>query len=40
MAPPPRRAVAEALNNVQGIEEKMAIDATNLVGVDPQRASR
>jgi hypothetical protein len=31
----PRGAVAEALNNVQGIEGKTVIDATNLIGVDP-----
>ena len=40
MAPPPTRAVAEALDNVQGIEEKMVLDATNLVGAEPQRVSR
>jgi 8-hydroxy-5-deazaflavin:NADPH oxidoreductase len=31
----PGGAISEALNNVQGIEEKTVIDATNLVGVDP-----
>jgi 8-hydroxy-5-deazaflavin:NADPH oxidoreductase len=31
----PGGAVAEALDNVQGIEHKTVIDATNLVGVDP-----
>jgi len=31
----PSGAVAEALDNVQGIEQKTVIDATNLVGVDP-----
>ena len=31
----PGGAVAEALDNVQGIEQKTVIDATNLVGVDP-----
>jgi 8-hydroxy-5-deazaflavin:NADPH oxidoreductase len=36
----PGGAIAEALDNVQGIEGKTVIDATNLVGVDPQRASR
>src|ERR671919_272101 len=28
-------SVAEALNNVQGMEGKTVVDATNLVGVDP-----
>jgi len=36
----PGGAIAEALDNVQGIEGKTVIDATNLWGVDPQRASR
>jgi 8-hydroxy-5-deazaflavin:NADPH oxidoreductase len=31
----PGGKIAEALNNVQGIEGKTVIDATNLVGVDP-----
>ena len=31
----PGGAVAEALDNVQGIEQKTVVDATNLVGVDP-----
>jgi predicted dinucleotide-binding enzyme len=31
----PGGAIAEALNNVQGIEGKTVIDATNLWGVDP-----
>jgi 8-hydroxy-5-deazaflavin:NADPH oxidoreductase len=31
----PGSAIAEALDNVQGIEGKTVIDATNLVGVDP-----
>src|SRR3712207_6785565 len=31
----PGGVIAEALDNVQGIEEKTVIDATNLVGVDP-----
>jgi 8-hydroxy-5-deazaflavin:NADPH oxidoreductase len=31
----PASAVAEALDNVQGIEGKIVIDATNRVGVDP-----
>ena len=31
----PGGAIAEALDNVQGIEGKTVIDATNLVGVDP-----
>jgi predicted dinucleotide-binding enzyme len=31
----PGGAIAEALDNVQGIEGKTAIDATNLWGVDP-----
>lgn len=31
----PAGAVADALGNVQGIEGKIFIDATNLVGVDP-----
>jgi len=35
----PGAAIAEALDNVQGMEGKTVIDATNLVGVDPQRAS-
>ena len=35
----PGGAITEALDNVQGIERKTLIDATNLVGVDPQRAS-
>jgi 8-hydroxy-5-deazaflavin:NADPH oxidoreductase len=30
----PGGAVAEALDNVQGIEQKTVVDATNLVGVD------
>ena len=33
-------AIAEALDNVQGIEGKTVIDATNLLGVSPQRAFR
>ena len=36
----PGGAIAEALDNVQGMEGKTVVDATNLVGVDPQRASR
>ena len=32
--------IREALDNVQGIEGKTVIDATNLLGVNPQRASR
>jgi 8-hydroxy-5-deazaflavin:NADPH oxidoreductase len=36
----PGGAVAEALDNVNGIEGKIVIDATNLWGMDPQRASR
>jgi predicted dinucleotide-binding enzyme len=35
----PGGAITEALDNVQGIERKTLIDATNLWGVDPQRAS-
>ena len=31
----PGSAITEALDNVQGIEQKTVIDATNLVGVDP-----
>src|ERR687886_2452427 len=31
----PGGAIAEALDNVQGIEGKTIIDATNLLGVDP-----
>src|SRR3712207_3830929 len=31
----PGGAIAEALDNVQGLEGKAVIDATNLVGVDP-----
>jgi len=31
----PGGTIAEALDNVQGIEGKTVIDATNLVGVDP-----
>ncbi len=31
----PGRAVAEALDGVQGIEGKVVIDATNLIGTDP-----
>jgi predicted dinucleotide-binding enzyme len=31
----PNDAVADALDNVQGIEQKRVIDATNLWGVDP-----
>jgi predicted dinucleotide-binding enzyme len=31
----PGGAITEALDNVQGIEGKTVIDATNLVGVDP-----
>jgi 8-hydroxy-5-deazaflavin:NADPH oxidoreductase len=31
----PGGAIAEVLDNVQGIEGKTVIDATNLVGVDP-----
>src|ERR671913_237224 len=31
----PGSMIAEALNNVQGIEGKTVIDATNLVGADP-----
>ena len=31
----PGDAVADALDNVQGIEQKTVVDATNLVGVDP-----
>src|SRR5215212_6680836 len=31
----PGGAIAEALDNVQGIEAKTVIDATNLVGVEP-----
>ena len=31
----PGDAIAEALDNVQGIEGKTVIDATNLLGVDP-----
>jgi 8-hydroxy-5-deazaflavin:NADPH oxidoreductase len=36
----PGGAITEALDNAQGMEGKTVIDATNLVGVDPQRASR
>ncbi len=36
----PGGALAEALDNVQGLEGKTVIDATNLLGVSPQRASR
>ena len=32
--------IREALDNVQGLESKTVIDATNLRGVNPQRASR
>ena len=31
----PGGTIAEGINNVQGIEGKTVIDATNLVGVDP-----
>src|ERR687884_930844 len=31
----PGGAIAEALDNVQGIEGKTVIDATNLIGEDP-----
>ncbi len=31
----PGSMIAEALNNVQGMEGKTVVDATNLVGVDP-----
>jgi 8-hydroxy-5-deazaflavin:NADPH oxidoreductase len=31
----PGGTIAQALNNVQGIEGKTVIDATNIVGVDP-----
>jgi predicted dinucleotide-binding enzyme len=31
----PGGAIAEALDNVQGMEGKTVVDATNLVGVDP-----
>ena len=31
----PGAAIAEALDNVRGIEGKTVIDATNLIGVDP-----
>ena len=31
----PGGAIAESLDNIQGIEGKTVIDATNLVGVDP-----
>ena len=36
----PGGAIAEALDNVQGLEGKTVIDATNLANVDPQQASR
>jgi len=36
----PGGVIAEALDNVQGLEGKTVIDATNLLGVAPQRASR
>jgi predicted dinucleotide-binding enzyme len=36
----PGGAITEALDNAQGMEGKTVIDATNLMGVDPQRASR
>jgi predicted dinucleotide-binding enzyme len=32
--------IREALDNVQGLEGKTVIDATNLLGVSRQRASR
>jgi 8-hydroxy-5-deazaflavin:NADPH oxidoreductase len=32
----PGGAVADALDNVQGIEGKPVIDATNLIGADPR----
>ena len=32
--------IREVLDNVQGLEGKTVIDATNLLGVSPQRASR
>ena len=35
----PGDAVADALDNVQGIEQKRVIDATNLWGVAPSAAS-
>jgi predicted dinucleotide-binding enzyme len=35
----PGGTIAEALDNVEGIEAKTVIDATNLWGVDPRRAS-
>jgi 8-hydroxy-5-deazaflavin:NADPH oxidoreductase len=35
----PGGTIAEALDNVRGMEGKTVIDTTNLVGVDPQRAS-
>ncbi len=31
----PGGAIAEALDNMKGIEGKTVVDATNLVGVDP-----
>jgi 8-hydroxy-5-deazaflavin:NADPH oxidoreductase len=36
----PGGAIAETLDNVQGMEGKTVIDATNLWGVDPRRGSR
>ena len=36
----PGGAIAEALDNVQGIEGKTVIDATNLIGADPRQATR
>ena len=36
----PGGAIAEALDNVQGIEGKTVIDGTNLIGADPRQATR
>jgi 8-hydroxy-5-deazaflavin:NADPH oxidoreductase len=36
----PDGAIREALDNVQDLEGKTVIDATNLLGVSPRKASR
>jgi len=35
----PGGMIAEALDNLRGMEGKMVVDATNLVGTDPRTAS-
>ena len=36
----PGGTIAQSLDSVQGMEGKTVVDATNLVGVAPRRASR